>query len=395
MSGQRCVALGVSGSIAAYKAAELASALVKQKIAVDVVMTDNAARFITPLTFEAITNRPVTYSMWQDKAQFEVEHISIAKRADLFLIAPATANVIGKYAQGVADDMLTTTLLATRAPVLIAPAMNTNMYLHEAVQANMQALRERGVLFAEPKVGRLACGDEGIGKLADVDTILEAALSILHTQKDLAGRRVLITAGPTREAIDPVRYISNRSSGKMGYALARAAQMRGAQVVLVSGPVNLNPPYGVELVRIESVQQMYDAVLSRFDACDLVIKAAAPADFTPLSAQTDKIKKKDGCLTLQLQGAPDILKSLGAKKQAQVLIGFAAETQNVEGYARQKLADKRLDMIVANDVTKEGAGFDTDTNIASVITKQGIQHFERMPKEELAHRILDIVTELF
>ncbi|MGI6174925.1 MAG: bifunctional phosphopantothenoylcysteine decarboxylase/phosphopantothenate--cysteine ligase CoaBC [Christensenellales bacterium] len=395
MSGQRCVALGVSGSIAAYKAAELASALVKQEIAVDIVMTDNAARFITPLTFESITNRPVTYSMWQDKAQFEVEHISIAKRADLFLIVPATANVIGKYAHGVADDMLTTTLLATRAPVLIAPAMNTNMYLHEAVQLNMQTLRERGVLFVEPKVGRLACGDEGIGKLADVETILEAALGILYPKKDLAGRRVLITAGPTREAIDPVRYISNRSSGKMGFALARAAQMRGAQVVLVSGPVNLKPPYGVELVRIESVQQMYDAVLSRFDDCDMVIKAAAPADFTPLSVQTEKIKKKDGCRTLQLQDTPDILKSLGAKKQAQVLIGFAAETQNVEGYAQQKLTDKRLDMIVANDVTKEGAGFDTDTNIASVITKQGIRHFERMPKEELAHRILDIVTELF
>jgi phosphopantothenoylcysteine decarboxylase/phosphopantothenate--cysteine ligase len=392
----KTVVLGITGSIAAYKAAEIGSCLKKQGVDVFPVLTANACRFITPLTMETVCGRPAVENMWIKNAPHEVEHISLAKRADLFLIAPASADFLGKYAGGIADDMLTTSILATKAPVLIAPAMNTAMYQHPAVQQNMRTLRERGCLFVEPEAGLLACGDVGVGRLADVSAIVERALGLLCSKpRDLEGKKIIVTAGPTKEAIDPVRFVSNRSSGKMGFAIATAARDRGAQVILVSGPVELTPPRDVEFLPVVSTAQMRDAVLSHFDDCDIVIKAAAPADFKPAEVQSHKIKKngKEG-LSVEMVSTPDILKELGERKKNQILVGFAAETQDVLNYAMDKLERKNLDMIVANDVTLPGSGFGSDTNIVTIITRKGRKALDRMDKVQVAHHVLDEVLTL-
>ncbi|MDL2289309.1 bifunctional phosphopantothenoylcysteine decarboxylase/phosphopantothenate--cysteine ligase CoaBC [Clostridia bacterium OttesenSCG-928-F22] len=390
MNRNKTVVLGVTGSIAAYKAPDIASSLVKMGYDVKTIMTHSAAKFISPLTMESITKNPVCADMWVRSGGFEVEHISLAKAADVFAIAPASANIIGKYAHGIADDMLSTTIMATRAPVVIAPAMNTNMYESTAVQQNMEILRGWGCTFVDPASGRLACGDIGKGKLAPVESIVTAIHRLASFEKDCSGLHILITAGPTREPIDPVRYISNRSSGKMGYAIAEAAMSRGAEVTLVSGPVALAPPDGVNLVNVETTGQMFDAVMAHFDACDIVIKSAAPADFTPSQYVENKIKKaKNSEMAIALSPTRDILKALGAKKGNKVLVGFAAETQNLDEYAKTKLTEKNVDMIVANDVTAKGAGFGTDTNIVTLLTKEGASKKPIMSKAEVAHMILD------
>lgn len=392
----RTVVLGVTGSIAAYKAAELCSRFGKLGYEVYVVMTRAATAFVTPLTFETITGHPVAVELLSRDIPHEIEHISLARRADVFLVAPASANLLGKYANGVADDLLTTTLLATGAPVVIAPAMNTQMYLHAAVQHNMETLRQRGVVFVEPASGRLACGEEGQGRLAEIDDIVSAVQSQLHA-KDLDGLRMLVSAGPTHEAIDPVRFLSNHSSGKMGYAIAQAAALRGAQVTLVSGPTHLPPPSGVALIPVTSAREMCEAMVSCFDACDIVIKAAAPADFAPVTQAEHKLKKTDmGEKTaIELERTPDILQQLSMRRAKQRIIGFAAETRDVNSYARDKLQRKGLDMIVANDVTMQGAGFGCDTNIVTFITADGQEALPLMSKRDIAHKILDRALALW
>ena len=394
MLAGKSVVLGVTGGIAAYKAVEVASRLRKLGATVYVVMTRAAASFVTPLTFREISGNPVVTSMWEEPKQWNVEHIALATRADLFVIAPATANVIGKLAAGIADDMLTTTVMATKAPVLLAPAMNSNMYLNPVVQANIARLTGLGYHFLPPDEGLLACGVEGPGRLPEPAAIAAAAAALLGITGDLAGRKVLVTAGPTREAIDPVRYISNHSSGKMGYALAAAAAVRGADVVLVTGPTALMPPPGVRTVQVETAADMLAAVLAEYDDCDVVVKAAAVADYRPLAPEADKIKKNDEemTLTLTLTKNADILAELGRRKQRQVLVGFAAETRDLVANARAKLAKKNLDMIVANDVTAPGAGFGSDTNVVRLLYRDGrAEEFDLMAKSELAGVILDRV----
>jgi phosphopantothenoylcysteine decarboxylase/phosphopantothenate--cysteine ligase len=391
----KCVVLGVSGGIAAYKAVEVASRLRKLDATVYVVMTRAAANFVTPLTFREISGNPVVTSMWDEPKNWNVEHIALATRADLFLIAPATANVIGKLAAGLADDMLTTAVMATKAPVLLAPAMNTNMYLNPLVQANIARLTGLGYHFIPPDEGLLACGVEGPGRLPAPAAIVEQAFALLGGDGKLAGRKVLITAGPTREAIDPVRYISNHSSGKMGYAIARAAAARGAAVVLVTGPTALVPPPGVKAVQVETAAEMMAAVLAEYDGCDVVVKAAAVADYRPLAPAGQKIKKKDDELTLTLTKNADILAELGRRKRGQLLVGFAAETEALVAHAREKLERKNLDLIVANDVTLPGAGFGTDTNIVKLLYRDGrTEELERMGKDELAAIIIDKICDL-
>ena len=348
------VVMGVTGSIAAYKACDIISALRKSGVDVHVILTHAGAEIITPLTLETISGNRVVKDMFDSDRHFEVEHISLAKLADLFLVAPATANFIGKMASGIADDMLTTTVMATTAPVMIAPAMNTNMYLDAATQANIETLKRRGCEFIAPATGHLACGDEGIGKLAAVEDIVRAVLDKLNVKRDLEGKRVLVTAGPTREAIDPVRYITNRSSGKMGYAIAEAAAERGADVTLISGPVSLGTPGGVKRVDIVSSDELCDSVIERFPGCDILVMAAAPADFTPAEFSSEKIKKGGDNLTLNLRATRDILKTIAPLKSNQKVVGFAAETHNVENNAIEKLRRKKLDFIAANDVTAEG-----------------------------------------
>ena len=327
------VVMGVTGSIAAYKACDIISALRKSGVDVHVILTHAGAEIITPLTLETISGNRVVKDMFDSDRHFEVEHISLAKLADLFLVAPATANFIGKMASGIADDMLTTTVMATTAPVMIAPAMNTNMYLDAATQANIETLKRRGCEFIAPATGHLACGDEGIGKLAAVEDIVRAVLDKLNVKRDLEGKRVLVTAGPTREAIDPVRYITNRSSGKMGYAIAEAAAERGADVTLISGPVSLRTPGGVKRVDIVSSDELCDSVIERFPGCDILVMAAAPADFTPAEFSSEKIKKGGDNLTLNLRATRDILKTIAPLKSNQKVMGFAAETHNVENNA--------------------------------------------------------------
>lgn len=385
--------LGVTGSIAAYKAVEIASRLKKRGVGVYVIMTRSACEFVTPLTFETITAHPAACDMFHRETPWEVEHVSLAKRADVFLVAPASANFIGKYCHGIADDMLTTTAMAARAPMLIAPAMNTNMYLSAANQDNMRTLAERGVRFVEPDSGLLACGDIGPGRLAGVDAIVETTMGLLFPKRDYEGLRVMVTAGPTREAIDPVRYISNRSSGKMGYAVAAAAAGRGAKVTLISGPVHLAPPAGVEVVQVQSTQEMYEAALDCFERCDVAVKAAAPADFTPCERVDHKIKKGEGDLVLALRKTPDILSALGERKQKQFLCGFAAETNDVEAYAQGKLERKNLDMIAANDVTRPGAGFDVDTNAVTLFFREGGKLECEGTKRQVAETLLDEIRK--
>ncbi len=391
----KTVILGVTGSIAAYKAANLASMLKKQHADVQVIMTKNATQFINPITFESLTGNKCLVDTFDRNFQFQVEHVALAKRADLAIVAPATANIMAKLAHGLADDMLTTTLLACRCPKLIAPAMNTRMYENPVTQDNMDILRKYGFRIIEPAVGHLACGDTGAGKLPPETLLLECILDEIAMEKDMKGLHVLITAGPTMEAIDPVRFISNHSTGKMGYALARVCRRRGAEVTLVSGKTNLEAPYGVTLVPVTSAQDMFEAVSSRAKEQDLIIKAAAVADYRPVTVAENKIKKSPGDMSIALERTTDILAWLGEhRREGQVLCGFAMETEHMVEHAKEKLTRKHVDMIAANNVKVAGAGFGTDTNVVTLITEDGAEELAKMSKEEVASRILDALLRL-
>lgn len=386
------VVLGVTGGIAAYKAVELVSRLKKAGACVHVIMTQASAQFVTPLTFREISGNPVALSMWDEPKQWNVAHIALATLADVFVIAPATANIIGKIANGIADDMLSTTVMASQAPVIIAPAMNTHMYLNPIVQSNLSKLTNLGYYFVTPDSGMLACGTEGPGRLADPQRIMESIAAILSNRGILFNKKVVITAGGTREPIDPVRFVGNRSSGKMGYAIAKTAALMGANVILISGPVALSTPPGVKRIDVETTAAMRDAVLAEFDDADIVIKAAAVADYRPRNIESQKIKKTGNSLVVELEKNPDILAELGQRKKKQILVGFAAETQELIANAKEKLARKNLDMIIANDVTLPGAGFNTDTNIAKIILPDGeTEDLQLMTKDELAKLILEKV----
>lgn len=392
----KCVVLGVTGGIAAYKACELTSRLRKAGAQVFVVMTKNACQFVAPLTFETLSNHPVATDTFARPETWEVEHVALAKRADAFVIAPATANILAKMACGIADDMLSTTVLATRAPILVAPAMNTGMWENTATQENVRILRGRGVHFIGPEGGFLACGDTGAGRMSEPSAIFEAVEKLLSAPNDLAGLRVLVTAGPTQERLDPVRFITNRSSGKMGYAIAQAATERGACVTLITGPVNLPVPSGTEAVRIQSTQELYAQMTERCVDQDIVIQAAAPADFTPETVADSKIKKQDDePLVIRLTQTPDVAAAVGKlKKPGQTLVGFAAETNDVLENAQKKLEKKNLDLIVANDVTAPGAGFDVDTNLVTLISRDGLETLPLMQKSQVAHALLDKILAM-
>src|SRR5947209_6030075 len=392
------VALGVSGGIAAYKAAEIVRLLQDRGIRVQVVMTRAAQEFVRPLTFAALSGEKVITDMFsagteQPNIDSAVEHIAVAQSIDALLVAPATADVIGKFAQGIASDFLTTLYLATTAPVIVAPAMNVNMWNHEATQANVTTLKNRGVRIVEPDSGYLACGMIGAGRLAANESIVVAVLDALGVSHDLTGETVLITAGPTREKIDPVRYLTNRSSGRMGYALAEAALRRGARVLLVSGPAALTPPDAAEITRVESAEQMREAVLKLLPQATIVIKTAAVSDYRPKHTASQKIKGK-GALTLELEPTTDILADIARKKDSQIIIGFAAETENALENARQKLSSKSLDAIVANDVSREGVGFDSDRNAVTIITHDDVIEVPESTKWEVAQRVLDEIVRL-
>ena len=390
----KTVVLGVTGGIAAYKIANLASMLVKQHANVRVIMTQNATNFITPTTFETLTGKKCLVDTFDRNFEFQVEHVSLAKQADIFMIAPATANMIAKVAHGLADDMLTTTFLACRSPKYIVPAMNTQMYENPITQDNLNICRKYGMHVIEPASGYLACGDTGAGKMPEPETLFEYILQELACKKDLAGKKVLVTAGPTREAIDPVRYITNHSTGKMGYAIARAAARRGAEVTLVSGPVDLKAPLGVRLVPVISAKDMFDAVTSVSAEQDAIIKAAAVADYRPAVVGAEKTKKSDGNMNIELERTDDILAWLGShRREGQVLCGFSMETQNMLENSRAKLAKKNVDMIVANSLRTAGAGFGTDTNLVTVITKDGAEELELMSKDQVAHELLNRIFD--
>ena len=394
MLKNKTVLLGITGSIAAYKIANLASALVKQHADVHVIMTKNAVNFIHPITFETLTGNKCVTDTFDRNFTFEVEHISLAKKADVFLIAPASANVIGKLANGIADDMLTTTALACTCPMLLSPAMNTNMYKKPVVQDNLEKLAHYGYSVIQPASGYLACGDTGEGKMPEPETLLQHILMTAAFEKDLAGKKILVTAGPTQEAIDPVRYITNHSSGKMGYALAKIAAMRGADVTLISGPTALTPPLGVKTVPIRSAKEMFDAVTAVSDQQDIVIKAAAVADYRPAQVAENKLKKKDSEMSIALERTDDILAYLGSrKKTGQFLCGFSMETENMLENSRAKLKKKNLDMIAANNVKMAGAGFQGDTNILTLITPTEEIQLEMMSKEAAAGQILDCIIK--
>ena len=392
MLGNKKIILGVCGGIAAYKAIELLRLLTKAGAEVHIIMTRAAQEFVAPLTFQTLSSNPVHTELFNLTAEREIGHISLADRADLFIVAPATANVIGKIAAGIADDMLTTTVMATKAPVLLAPAMNVNMFTNPIYQENEEKLRRLGYLFEAPVSGTLACGWEGAGKLASPGAIFESAVAAL-TEKDLSGRKIMVTAGPTREEIDPVRYISNHSSGKMGYALACEARRRGAQVLLISGPTALAVPDGVKVVKVTSAAEMQAEVMARVGDYDVVIKAAAVADYRPLARNDSKIKKKTDSMTIELVKNPDILAGLGSLEQRPFLVGFAAETGALSENAVKKLHEKNLDMIVANDVSQPDAGFNVDTNRALLFFKDGSSSdCGLMSKCQLAGTILDHVA---
>lgn len=391
----KTVILGVTGSIAAYKAANLASMLKKQHADVQVIMTKNATQFMNPITFESLTGNKCLVDTFDRNFQFQVEHVALAKRADLAIVAPATANIMAKLAHGLADDMLTTTLLACRCPRLIAPAMNTRMYENPVTQDNMDILRKYGFRIIEPAVGYLACGDTGAGKLPPETLLLECILDEIAMEKDMKGLHVLITAGPTMEAIDPVRFISNHSTGKMGYALARVCRRRGAEVTLVSGKTSLEAPYGVTLVPVTSAQDMFESVSSRAKEQDMIIKAAAVADYRPVTVAENKIKKSPGDMSIALERTTDILAWLGEhRREGQVLCGFAMETEHMVEHAKEKLTGKHVDMIAANNVKVAGAGFGTDTNVVTLITEDGVEELAKMSKEEVASRIVDALLRL-
>lgn len=396
LKGKKIV-LGVTGGIAVYKAVDLVSRLRKQGAEVRVIMTEHAQKFVTPLTFKEISGNKVAVSMWDGNQEFNVEHIALANWADVFVVAPATANIIAKMACGIADDLLSTTLLAAQAPIIVCPAMNTGMYQNPATQENIAKLRGWGVTVMPPAVGMLACGVSGPGRLPEPQQIVEFIGDFFAKREgDMRGLKVLVTAAGTREPIDPVRFVGNRSSGKMGYAIAQAAAERGADVLLVTGPSSLSVPPNVRSEKVETTQEMLDACLAAYPEVDIVIKAAAVADYRPHDVADQKIKKKtDDALTVVMDKNPDILKELGARKSRQILVGFAAETQNLLDNAREKIVKKNLDMIVANDVTAAGAGFNADTNIVKFLFPDGtVQSLEQMPKKEVAERILDTVMQL-
>lgn len=391
----KTVVLGVTGSIAAYKIANLASMLVKLHADVHVIMTQNATNFINPITFETLTSNKCLVDTFDRNFQFNVEHVALAQRADIFMVAPASANVIGKIAGGIADDMLTTTIMACKAPKLIAPAMNTNMFENPIVQDNLKKLESYGYEIITPATGYLACGDTGAGKLPSEEVLLSYIVKELHYEKDMVGKKVLVTAGPTREALDPVRYISNHSTGKMGYAIAKCAMERGAEVVLVTGETSTPKPPFVEIVPVVSAKDMFEAVKEHSEDADFIIKAAAVADYTPATVASDKIKKSDDDMSISLVRTTDILKYLGEhKKDKQVICGFAMETKDLLENATKKLTNKNADMIVANNLKVEGAGFGTDTNVVTLIKKDEMKELPLLSKDDVAKAILDEMMQM-
>lgn len=396
MENQKTVVVGVTGGIAVYKALDVISRLRKADINVHVIMTDSAKEFVTPLSFQSLSQNMVVHHMFDEPKAWEIQHISLAKKADLMLIVPATANIIGKVANGIADDMLSTTIMATKAPVIFAPAMNTNMYNNPIVKENINKLKNYGYRFISPDSGRLACGDIGDGKLANSEVIAEVVISALYDKKDLMGKKVLVTAGPTISPIDPVRFITNRSTGKMGYAIAEEARDRGAEVVLVSGPSDLKAPFGVTVVKVDTNEEMYNAVLKEYENSDIVIKSAAVADYKSKNYSNEKIKKSEGDLVLQFVRDNDILKTLGELKKHQILVGFAAESNEVLENAKGKLEKKNLDYIVANDITDKEAGFAKDSNKVTIIKRKGeaIQ-LETMSKRAVANELFNVILEDF
>ena len=396
MLKEKTVVIGVSGGIAVYKVCDVVSRLKKLGVNVHVIMTKSATEFVAPLTFQSLSQNYVVCDMFEEPKTWDVEHISLAKKADVFLVAPATANIIGKIACGISDDMLSTTVMATKGKVLIAPAMNTNMYENPIVQRNIDTLKALNYEFIDPESGRLACGDTGKGKLASPESIVQAVVSALTKEQDLKGKRIIITAGPTVEAIDPIRYLTNRSTGKMGYAIAKEAISRGAEVTLVSGPTKLEPPTNLKkLIKIESANDMYEAVMNNLNENDVVIKTAAVADYKPKSYSDKKIKKSDDDLVIELNRNKDIAYDVGKVKDNKILVAFAAETNDLIENAKKKIKKKNLDFIVANDITKEGAGFGVDTNLVKIIDKKGIiTDYPIMNKNEVANVILDKVKDL-
>ncbi|EOU1650531.1 bifunctional phosphopantothenoylcysteine decarboxylase/phosphopantothenate--cysteine ligase CoaBC [Clostridium perfringens] len=392
MKDKKCVVVGVSGGVAVYKALDVISRLRKKDVEVHVIMTKSATEFVTPLSFQSLSQNMVITDMFAEPKAWEIQHISLAKKADLMLIVPATANIIGKVANGIADDMLSTTIMATKAPVVFCPAMNTNMYENPIVQRNISLLKELGYEFIEPASGRLACGDEGKGKLQDTEIIAEETLRRLHSTKDLLGKKVVVTAGPTMVPIDPVRILTNRSSGKMGYSIAEEARDRGAEVVLISGPTSLRKPNGIKVIDIKTNEDMFNAIKNEFKDADIVIKSAAVADYKAKNYSNEKIKKTGDDLNLIFERDRDILKTLGDMKENQILVGFAAESSNLKENAKGKLERKNLDYIVANDISKPETGFASDENKVTIISKSGEEvSLEKMSKREVAKNIIDII----
>ena len=388
------VVLGVSGGIAVYKALEITSLLIKKGINVNVIMTENATKFVTPLSFQSLSQNTVACDTFQEPKVWEIQHISLAEKADVMLVAPATANIIGKVANGIADDMLSTTIMATKAKVIFAPAMNTNMYENPILQDNIRKLKSFGYEFIEPAEGRLACGSVGKGKLEKPEIIADRVLMELNDKKDLRKKKVIVTAGPTIAPIDPVRYITNRSSGKMGYAIAKEARNRGAEVTLISGPTSLEAPEGINVVRIATNEEMRKAVLDRFDSADIVVKAAAVADYKPKNYSTQKIKKAQNDFALELTRDNDILKELGSLKNKQILVGFAAESQNLKENALSKLEKKNLDYVVANDITSSDTGFASEDNKVIILSKDKEEiNLDKMSKEKIAENLFDIILK--
>lgn len=393
MCSKKTVVVGVTGGIAVYKALDVISSLKKKDLDIHVIMTKNAMEFVTPLSFQSLSQNMVISDMFAEPKAFEIQHISLAKKADLMLIVPATANVIGKVANGIADDMLTTTIMATKAPVVFAPAMNTNMYNNVIVQENIKKLKGLDYKFIPPASGRLACGDIGTGKLADTNTIVETVLTMLYDKKDLVNKKVLVTAGPTISPIDPVRFITNRSTGKMGFAIAEEARDRGADVTLISGPTSLVPPVGVKYIKVETNEEMLRETLNHFEQQDIVIKSAAVADYKPKQYSTTKIKKSESELSIDFIKDTDILKTLGETKKNQILVGFAAESNDLIKNAEAKVRTKNLDYIVANDITSRDTGFASNDNKVTIITKEGkIIPMEKMTKREVARELFNLIN---
>lgn len=394
MNKNKCVVLGVTGGIAVYKALDIASALRKKDIEVRVIMTKSATEFVTPLTFQSISQNFVVTDMFEEPKAWEIQHISLAQKADCILVAPATANIIGKVANGIADDMLSTTIMASKSKVIFAPAMNTNMYENPIVQSNIEKLKSLGYEFIEPDSGRLACGDIGKGKLPKPEVIVERVLTELNDKKDLKNKKVLISAGPTRADFDPVRFISNRSTGKMGYEIAKEARDRGADVILVSGPVSLEKPQGVKTIKVTTNAEMYEKIQENFDDADIVIMSAAVADYKPKEVSKQKIKKSDGNLIIEMVRDRDILMTLGKQKKKQILVGFAAESQNLISNAKGKLERKNLDYIVANDITSSDTGFGANDNKVTIISRDCNEvTLDKMSKREVAENLFDIIMK--